>query len=202
MIDELLEVEPGESLDEMRARFGRALGWAEPVPVGAFMRALQDESYCSYLIASRDAPGFLRPLLEDPANERYAPSAAQAQAPGSQSNVALAGRAAKALARWGRAGFSTADEETVARREAACLACPHLSEPRAALQRMLPGRPAGAEPGRRTGEKVCSMCGCQVARKMRLPSESCPQEDPLRPGYTRWGEPVRSRAAGAAVPVA
>jgi hypothetical protein len=186
MIEELLDTQPGESVDELRARLARLLEWPNPVPLGAFMRATEDPNYASYLLMSRGAPGFLEPLLHDPANARFLP----AQAPEPQSAAALAGRAAKAFVQWGKAGFSIADEETIARREAACLACPHLVEPDATLQKLIPARPPADELGRRTGNKVCSSCGCQVAKKMRLPSEQCPVGDAQRPGFTRWGEPV------------
>lgn len=195
MIEELLDIQTGESLDELRARFARVLGRDQPVPLAAFVRATEDPSYCSYLIASRGAPGFLEPLLNDPANARYAPTE-----PSHQSSMALAGRAAKALARWGASGFSIADDETIARREAACLACPYLAEPQHMLQRMLPAKPPADELGRRTGEKACTQCGCQVAKKMRLSTEACPMEDPERPGFTRWGEPLRTGSPSVASP--
>jgi hypothetical protein len=187
MIEELLEIREDESIDELRARFARVLGREEPVPVAAFLRATDDPSYCSYLLASRGTPGFLEPLLSDPANARYEPGEAA-----SQSNVALAGRAAKALITWGRAGFSVADADTIERRELACLACPHLGEPKAAVQRMLPAKRVSAESGRRTGNKICTQCGCQVAKKIRVPTEQCPVDDPERPGFSRWGEARRT----------
>jgi hypothetical protein len=183
MIEELLEIREGESLDELRARFARVLGRQDPVPLAAFLRATDDPAYCSYLLVSRDAPGFLEPLLQDPANARYEPAVASPQ-----SNAALAGRAAKALVKWGRAGFSVADADTIARRESACLACPHLGEPKAALQRVMPAKAVSPEPGRRTGNKVCTQCGCQVAKKIRVPTEQCPVDDPVRAGFSRWGE--------------
>lgn len=184
MIHELLDIKEGESVDELRERFSRVLGLQETVPLAAFLRATDDPSYCSYLLTSRNAPGFLEPLLNDPANESYLPAE-----PEKASSAALAGRAAKALVRWGRAGFSVADEETIARREAACLACPHLIEPKATLQKLLPAKEASDRLGHRTGNRVCAECGCQVAKKMRLPSEQCPVEDRGRPGFSRWGEP-------------
>jgi hypothetical protein len=192
MINELIDIREGESVDELRARFAHVLGCDKPVPLAAFLRAADDPSYCSYLLTSRGVPGFLEPLLNDPANRKYLPAATEGQRP---SNGALAGRAAKAMIRWGKAGFSIADDETIARREAACLACPHLSEPTAVLQKLLPSKPAEDTLGRRTGEKVCAECGCQVAKKMRLPSEHCPVEDATRPGFTRWGEPRVDAAA-------
>ncbi|HEX8104898.1 MAG TPA: hypothetical protein VF533_19920 [Solirubrobacteraceae bacterium] len=175
-------------MDELRARFGRVLGLDGPVPVAAFIRATKDESYFGYLLTSRNAPGFLEPLLNDPANERYEPKTRP-----TASNSGLAGEAAKALVRWGRAGFSVADGETIRRREDACLRCPHLAEPTRRIQQILPSRPVADAVGRRTGDKVCSECGCQVAKKFRLPSEQCPVEDADRPGFTRWGEPVRAK---------
>jgi hypothetical protein len=185
MIQELLDIKEGESIDELRARFGRVLGHRGPVPVAAFVRATEDPSYCSYLLTSRGSPGFLEPLLNDPANDAYAPR----EEDPSHSSVALAGRAAKALAQWGKAGFTIADPDTIERRERACLSCPHLTEPSTKLQKLMPSRPVSDELGRRTGDKVCAECGCQVAKKFRLPTEQCPVEDPDRPRFTRWGDP-------------
>jgi hypothetical protein len=190
MIDDLLDIKEGETVDELRARLARALGREEPVPLEAFLRAMDDPSYFSYLLTSRNAPGFLEPLLHDPANARFAPAEQK-----HNSNRALAGRATKALVQWGKAGFSIVDDETLARREAACLSCPNLTDPSAALQKLLPAKHAADTLGRRTGNKVCAECGCQVAKKMRIPTEQCPAEDPERQGHTRWGE-ARSAGAG------
>jgi hypothetical protein len=209
MIHELLDVKEGESVDELRARLARVLGRDEPVPLNAFLRAVDDPSYFSFLLTSRNAPGFLEPLLHDPANEKYGPAeepvapavvhAAQAAPTESvhHSNAALVGRAAKAFIRWGQAGFSVADQQTIERREQACLTCPNLTEPRNRLQKLMSAGSSADKLGSRTGNKVCSLCGCQVSKKMRLPTESCPAAHPTAPGLTRWGEPA---AQGAPAP--
>ena len=72
----------------------------------------------------------------------------------------------------------------------ACLACPHLATPTRILQKMLPSRKGAAEIGRRTGDKVCDLCGCSISRKIRLTSEVCPGQDPANPGVSRWGNPI------------
>ncbi len=211
MIQELLEIKDTQSLPEMCDRFGAWLGVETPVPPRVLLRALDDEGYASDLITCRNAPAFLEALFTDPRNAAWEqraaaavaatpPSAATAAATsaedagsgaaGTPGNLELVGRAAQAFLRWGKAGFSTVDRETLERRENACLACPHLSEPDRLLQK-LAGRAAAEEVGSRTGKRICGQCGCTVGRKMRLASESCPVAHPTLVGLTRWGEPVR-----------
>ena len=196
MIHELLDVKDGESVDELRTRLARVLGREEPVPLNAFLRAVDDPSYFSYLLTSRNAPGFLEPLLADPANAKYGPAEAPPRPAATQrhSDMALVGRAAKAFIRWGKAGFSVVDEATLERRENACLACPNRVEPRSRLQKLIPISNAG-QIGTRTGNHVCDLCGCQIAKKIRLPTESCPGAHPTEPGLSRWGEPADVAAA-------
>src|SRR5262249_34863462 len=147
----------------------RVLGREEPVPLNAFLRAVDDPAYFSFLLTSRNEPGFLEPLLHDPANVKYGPAETPPQPAAHQrhSDVALMGRAAKAFIRWGKTGFSVADEATIERRENACLACPHRTEPRSRLQKLIPVENAG-KIGTRTGNHVCDLCGCQLAKKIRL----------------------------------
>jgi hypothetical protein len=83
------------------------------------------------------------------------------------------------------------DEATLQRRESACLACPHLSAPRRLVQKLAGlGSAAADRTGARTGDRVCSECGCNVGKKMKLPTEACPVAHPTLPGLNRWGEPV------------
>lgn len=186
MIKELLNIKETDTLDDLRARLARVIGWPEPVPAGAFLRAVNDPSYAVALITSRNTAGFLEPLLYDPRNRGFDPA-------GEVTNTQLIARAAKAMVSWGKAGFSVADDETIARREAACVACPNLGEPNKMLQKLLPARPIRDESGYRTGNKVCTLCGCQVSKKIRLPTESCPGRHPTRPGMTRWLEPMAAK---------
>ncbi|KVK96222.1 hypothetical protein [Burkholderia ubonensis] len=192
MINQLIDIKDTDTLDDLRNRLANAIGWPEPVPVGAFHRAVSDPSYAAALITSRNMTGFLEPLLHDPRNAAYDTTSKVANF----TNTQLVARAAEAMVRWGKAGFSVADDETINRREAACVACPHLGEPNKTLQKLLPARPIRDETGHRTGNKVCTLCGCQVSKKVRLPTENCPGAHPTRPGLSRWLEPLPSALTG------
>lgn len=191
MIEKLLKATEDESLPQLCQRLGEFLELDGPAPPAALMRAVHDPSFAADLVTSRGAPGFLQALFDDPRTTAFAPAAEPAAAPAA-SNRQLVGRAAEALVRWGRAGFSTVDQRTLERREDACLACPNLRDPQATVQRIVPGR-ASDRVGSRTGRKVCGLCGCNVSRKIRLPSEACPGEHPTQSGMTRWGEPIGER---------
>jgi hypothetical protein len=185
MIQALLDTSETTPLPEMCARLGAVLGLEKPVPHAVLLRAIDDPAFAADLLTCRNAPGFLAALFDDRRTRAYAPAAAAPQ----QSSLALAAKAATALARWGKAGFSTVDEATLARRESACLACPNLGAPQSAVQR-LAASAADGRVGRRLGDKTCTLCGCIVAKKIRLPTESCPDAHPTRARLTRWGEPA------------
>jgi hypothetical protein len=174
---------------EAQARFAEMLGVDRPLPPGVLRRAMVDSRFAHRLLVSRHAPGFLTALIDDPANERFAPPeeapadvAEEEEAPAS--NLALLGRAARSLALWGKAGFTHADEATQAHRLAACAACPHARRAPETLAYRLAGG-SGSDKG------ICGLCGCPVARKARMSTESCPGEHPEKAGHTRWDEPVR-----------
>jgi hypothetical protein len=178
-LDALLEVNGDEDLAELCARLGDVLALDAPVPEAALLRATADPAFARDLLACRGVPGFLQAHFDNPATLVYAHTSA--------STSELAARAARAFVRWGKTGFSTVDTDVLARREAACLACPHLREPIAAVQKAMAVSEADRL-GARTGRRVCDLCGCNVAAKMRLPSESCPGRHPSDPHVTRWGE--------------
>jgi hypothetical protein len=208
--------DPGHrSMGELQERLGEFLGLGGPAPQEVVRRALADPGFEADLITSRGAPGFLRALFDHPRTRAYALPAVEAPAPDPPAGEAPAGdppatggqlvaKAAGALLRWGRAGFATVDEATLARREDACLACPHLTDPQATVQRLGGRRTAGERVGTRTGGKVCGKCGCVVSRKIRMTTEACPDVHPALAGLTRWGEPVAghvdARSAGSGVP--
>jgi hypothetical protein len=188
MIKEFLDIKDSDSLDELRARLAEVIGWDEPVPAAALLRAVAEPTYAAALITSRNIPGFLEPLLTDPRNARYAPPL-ETTAGAQPSNVELLTRAAGAMLRWGKAGFTIADSDVIARREDACLSCEHLRDPDKLLQRLIPSSAVTDEIGRRTGSKVCGLCGCNAAKKIRLPSEACPAAHSTAAGMSRWLEP-------------
>lgn len=173
---------------EATRQFAQILKLDVDPPEAVLRRAVVDTTFAHRLLVSRNAPHMLAALLADPANARFAsedePTASAVSVPQSQgaeapSGVAMLGRATAALARWATTGFSHADEETLARRLAACKACPNA---RAGAD-TLANRVAGA-----VDATVCSLCGCPVARKARMSTESCPGQDPAHPGLTRWGD--------------
>jgi hypothetical protein len=187
-IEALVGVGEGADVGELCERLGVALGLDGPVPEAVLRRTVDDPGFAEDLLTCRGTPGFLQALFTAPATRAYA-AVEGGSAAGELGNRELVGRAAQAFTRWGRTGFSTVDEDVLERREAACLACPHLREPQATVQRLVPSREADRL-GSRTGRRVCDLCGCNVSRKMRLPTESCPGRHPTEPGLTRWGEPV------------
>jgi hypothetical protein len=190
MLEEMLAVDETASLDEVRAEMGRFLGLDEPVPAVVVRRAVEDPLYAHELVISRNAPGFLRALLNDPGNAAYAqaPAVAQPVEAGTEairrSNLGLAAKAAKALVKWGKGGFEQVDLPIYERRVSACKACPNLIDPPDQLAyRLIRGE--GFD------RKICNLCGCVASKKARLETETCPGVDPRDPSINRWGEPVR-----------
>jgi hypothetical protein len=189
MIQALLNTNETTPLPEMCARLGQVLGLGKPVPQAVLLRAIDDPAFAADLITCRNAPGFLAALFDDRRTRAYVPLAAPTQA----SSIALAAKAAAALTRWGRAGFSTVDAATLERRESACLACPNLAAPQAAIQKLAARDIADDRAGQRLGNKICMLCGCLVSKKIHLPTEACPDPHPTRANVTRWGEPLADR---------
>jgi len=189
-------------LDEVRARLADLLGQDEPVPVEVALRALAEPSFEADLIIAREAPGFQRALFTHRATLAYRaeqeatearPTPTMAGEPESAAGfgtIGLLARAAVAVARWGRGGFATVAPEVLQRREDACLTCPNLVEPEHTLLRLVPAGPVSDQVGSRTGGRSCGLCGCVVSRKMRMPTEFCPDRHPDDARLTRWGEPV------------
>lgn len=160
------------SLRDACERLGEILGLGEPVAEEVFAAAMQDQTYARNLLATREEPELLSHLLANPPAVREEPSA-----------LALTGRAAQALMRWARTGFTVLDEQSYQRRLAACAACPNQIE-----ARRHPKLYRWVTDGERP--KVCGLCGCAIAKKARMSSEQCPGEDPKRPGFNRWGQPT------------
>jgi hypothetical protein len=194
MIKELLEAKETDSFDELCVRLGNFLGIGKAVPPKVLLRAIDDPPFADNLIVCRNTPGFLQSLFDDPKTSQYDGDAGKKQENG-KSNTELITKAATAFLKWGKAGFSTVDEATLERRENACLACPNLSEPKNKLQKLVAVKLDKERVGRKTGDKTCKICGCNVSRKMKLPGESCPDSHPAIEGMTRWNEPQRVSAA-------
>ena len=180
MIQELLDIRPTESFDAICRRMSSFLGLEEPIPENAMRRAIQDEDFANNLITCRNAPDFLRTLLDDPGNARYE---------NRLTNADLLKKAAEAFLRWGKAGFSVVGDDVLEKRENACLSCEHLSKPEKMLQKLVTSGP-GERIGKRAADCVCRLCGCSISKKIRLPSESCPALHPGDSRLNRWGEPA------------
>jgi hypothetical protein len=158
---------------------GRALGLDKPVPVDVLQAALRQESYAHNLLASRRHPTLLNTLLKNPPPLKNGDASTP---PFSNSELVL--RAASALLRWGRTGFTTVDQATLERREKACLTCEHLTDPPEQLAYQIASQGYVG--------KICGLCGCSVKNKMRMSTETCPDRDPAQPGFSRWGEPMKT----------
>lgn len=138
--------------------------------------------------ATTALPAVSAPSDVSPVEPGDAPAAAGVIAPESAefSNAELLKKAATAVWRWSRTGFSEIDDETYKRRLAACNACEHLKDPPAKVLYRL----ASANS---VDRKICGLCGCVVTRKAKIPSERCPARMENDPSLNRWGEPATAQ---------
>lgn len=168
----------GETFADKCRTFGYVLGLDNPVPQNVLVAALADSNYAKRLLMSRGQP-HMYDLLNNPPEKlsKISPSS-------------LIFKAGKALLQWGISGFPTVSKETLKKREDACLACPELVESTLALQKITASSKITDEVGHRTGNKSCALCGCVIRNKIRLNTETCPQEVAETPGLNRWGEAV------------
>lgn len=175
---------PGETIQDRCLALGDLLGLDGPVSEAVLLAALDNKTYAQRLLDNRFNAGPLYDLLNNPPISLYSASSA------AQTNAQLVAKAGKALLRWGFSGFATVSAEVMKTREDACLACPKLTVPARTLQKITASAAVGQKPGQRTGNKICSMCGCVIRNKIRLSTETCPQENPETPGMNLWGEPL------------
>ncbi len=173
------------SIEEKCRQFSDFLGIEETVSVEVLQAAVEDENYARNILTTRNTPAFLNHLLANP------PKSTAANTP-KLSNTELIGRATKALVAWTKTGFSKVDKITLEQREDACLLCPNLSSPKKALQKMVSTGKNTDEIGQRARQSVCNLCGCNIAKKIRIPSEQCPDKHPEKEGYSRWNEELVS----------
>ena len=176
MIQELEHITRDASWDTMRQRLGEYLGIGE-VPASVLNRAISDDKFAFYLLSCRNQPAFLQALIDDKNTAGYEP----VQQAHEHSTVQLASRATKAMIRWSKSGFTRVEPEVYEQRFNACLQCPHLVEPPDKMIYKMVG-------GRMQDNRVCGACGCNAARKARIPTEQCPVADPGNPAVNRWGQ--------------
>jgi len=167
-----------DSLRAERVQLGAILGLDGPAPERVLYAALADSTYAQHLLTCRRHPELLQHMLDNPPPPRQ---------PERPDTASLLRNAADAFARWAKAGFTTVDDAVRRRRLDACLACPHLRAAPAERRLLYAVLGAGSAP-----RAVCNLCGCVVAHKTRMTSETCPDEHPDDAKSSRWGEP-RSR---------
>lgn len=165
-----------EKCDEL----GELLGLARPVSEEVLYAALYDESYAHNLLACRKYPAMLEHLL---ANPPKVPDENRYHMLDQHSQLQLVQKMSEALVNWGKMGFARVDDAIFEKRVQACMSCPNLQDPPENLLYKLAALTA-------SNKKICSVCGCLISRKTRLPSESCPSPDPVNPQISRWGDPI------------
>jgi len=180
-VNELLEVQTTDTTEQLCERLGNYLGFNKPVPKTVLLRALAEPAFAKKLLSARNSLRLLRPLLNDEANERFRRK---------PTNLALIQQATTAFLKWGKAGFSIVDQETLERREAACLDCPHIGLSERFLQKMVARKKITGVPGKRLGASICKLCNCVLDKKIKLATESCPDKHPVRKGFNRWDEAI------------
>lgn len=172
------------NLEDAERKLGEMFGLDENVSPEVCRRALDDPKFAMYLMLTRESPTLRDKLLKSPAiRASSAPAAPVTTEPSAKGAVELSVKALTAVAKWAGTGFKTADERTIARRWAACLACDYLTAPPNGIIYRGLKLLAGPE------NKICSACGCLARKKVTMPSEVCPKEDSASPDFTRWGEP-------------
>ncbi|MDQ3109590.1 MAG: hypothetical protein M3R17_06810 [Bacteroidota bacterium] len=169
----------GETFAAKCLTFGYVLGLEMAVPEKVLITALENPDYAKRLVMNRGQI-HLYDLLNNPPERQQKLSAGT-----------LISKAGKALLQWGLSGFPTVSKEVIKKREDACLACPYLVEPTLVLQKITASSKITLETGHRTGNKSCAKCGCVIKNKIRLETETCPEEVTETKGFNRWGEGVK-----------
>lgn len=176
---ELNELKELTDINEACMRFGEILGLSKPVPDSVLYAALDDDDYARNLLLSRRSSELMNMLMAQQAN--YIPKAQQKAKQSGYSNLELIEKLGKSMWKWGLVGFSTVTEDIYDKRLAACRSCDQLEE---APDQLVYNFSLKKNEDKRT----CKSCGCVVARKARLTTDTCPLEDTGNPGFNRWGE--------------
>lgn len=175
-------IESTTSLKDDCARLGDELRLGAPAPAAVFVGALQDPDYARNLFLCRETPPLLDFLLKNPPRAEPGAAAQEESARPGHSTIELVAKASKSFWAWTKSGFQTVADDVYEARLAACAACPKLiTHPEKAAYALV-----GAN------DKICADCGCVVAKKAKLPHETCPAADPGRPGLNKWGELIRT----------
>jgi hypothetical protein len=178
------------SFEEAQKILGEMINLEQPASESVTRRALVDQHYAFYLICTKDIPGLQKKLLQDPRNKAFETNdfcehekrREPEEAKTKLDNIQLVHKAAKSFAEWGKAGFKVAQQSIIQKRLAACRKCEYFTDPPKSIIyqgiKVITGK----------DDKICSECGCLVSKKVMLPSEQCPKQDPLQPCLSRWGE--------------
>jgi hypothetical protein len=176
-----VEMTVADDVTETRELLRAELG--VDVPFCVAERAARDARYLYYLMSVRSNPAWLGDVLRA-AQVEAAPPARAAVAPRT-SGIGVGLSYLRSLARAAAGGFQQVSESDFARRWESCQRCPNLiTAPEGLLYHL--GRKLITRPGE--DQRVCSLCGCFAIAKAKKATEGCPAEDPLTPGFTRWGE--------------
>lgn len=150
-----------------RHRLSEELGLPAEMLTGPVLRKIAtDPLFVHHLRSCATEPRLLQILLREA--DPQAGTAGAGRAPDIPT-AELVGRAVAAFGRWAGTGFRFVPEDVQARRSAACASCTHLTGPGASLVYKI-GRVPTDRPS------TCGLCGCDVRRKVRLASETCPAD--------------------------
>lgn len=174
----------GGSFTDLQKKFAKILG-TKKVSKEVFIRAIEEPIFGIELVLSKNASDTLNELLSDKKNEKYKEGYINNHR---LTKSELIKKATNALMLWSKVGFHVVSNEKLKKREDICLNCPNLTAPYDTLQKIIPSGKRENIIGKRLGNSVCGLCGCNLKNKIRLSSESCPQADPEHKGSTRWGD--------------
>lgn len=164
---------------------GKILGLNVPVSKEVLFAAIEKEEYGHNLLVSKGTPFLLETLLKNPPKIEKV-----VEKENDVSNIQLMKKAIKALGNWANTGFSIVEDDILKTREDACLSCEHIADPTKILQKIISNKDIIGVIGKRTGNKVCRLCGCNIAKKIRLPSETCPSVSSKNPKLSLWGDVI------------
>lgn len=150
--------------DELQRLIG-----ADAVAPTTLLRVFGDGDTCRQLSERPRSAGELRGFFDDAAvqSQNHDDHRDKDLALSSPSSTVVASNALAAFWRWVRAGFGVVDATTYARRIESCARCElYVEAPEYVLYAI--AKTAARE------SRICSACGCFMAKKARLASESCP----------------------------
>ena len=176
-----------ETIGEARDRLGNLLDLADPATTAVTLRVLADSTFAEKLASVRKFPAWRDQLLADPKNDAFAPpdrplNEDEVNTRPVTSTVGLVKKSSAALLRWAAAGFKKTEPEIVEQRQAACLSCDQLVEPPNSFPYEV------AKVFSDGDRRICAACGCVVAKKILMATETCPLADTEDTNRTRWGD--------------